>query len=75
MIENGGHGGSVAAPIARKVIDYWLLGKLPGQAVAPVEVTPDNEQEDAGPAEETAAATLPDATATAAPAGVIENGR
>ncbi|MEW6679254.1 MAG: penicillin-binding protein 2 [Pseudomonadota bacterium] len=29
MVENGGHGGSVAAPIARKVMDYWLLGKLP----------------------------------------------
>jgi len=29
MVENGGHGGSVAAPIARKVTDYWLLGKLP----------------------------------------------
>lgn len=29
MVENGGHGGSTAAPIARKVADYWLLGKLP----------------------------------------------
>ena len=29
MVENGGHGGSIAAPIARKVTDYWLLGKLP----------------------------------------------
>ncbi|MDH2915385.1 MAG: penicillin-binding protein 2 [Gallionella sp.] len=27
--ENGGHGGSVAAPIARKVLDYYLLGKVP----------------------------------------------
>ncbi|GAB4122824.1 MAG: penicillin-binding protein 2 [Sideroxydans sp.] len=27
--ENAGHGGSVAAPIARKVMDYYLLGKLP----------------------------------------------
>jgi penicillin-binding protein 2 len=33
MVENGGHGGSTAAPMARKVMDYWLLGKLP-QAVA-----------------------------------------
>jgi len=30
MVENGGHGGSTAAPIARKVVDYWLLDKLPG---------------------------------------------
>ena len=25
IVENGGHGGSVAAPIARKVMDYYLL--------------------------------------------------
>ncbi|MGH8638344.1 MAG: penicillin-binding protein 2 [Burkholderiales bacterium] len=29
LVENGGHGSSVAAPIARTVLDYWLLGKLP----------------------------------------------
>lgn len=29
LAENAGHGGSVSAPIARKVIDYYLLGKLP----------------------------------------------
>jgi len=28
LVENGGHGGSVAAPIARKVMDYYLLGKV-----------------------------------------------
>ena len=27
IVENGGHGSSVAAPIARKVIDAWLLGE------------------------------------------------
>ena len=27
LVENGGHGGSVAAPIARKMFDYYLLGK------------------------------------------------
>ena len=36
MVENGGHGGSTAAPIARKVLDYWLLGKR--SAAAPAEV-------------------------------------
>jgi penicillin-binding protein 2 len=25
VVENGGHGGSTAAPIARKVMDYYLL--------------------------------------------------
>lgn len=29
IVENGRHGGSTAAPIARKVMDYYLLGKLP----------------------------------------------
>ena len=29
LVENGGHGGAVAAPIARKVLDYYLLGKVP----------------------------------------------
>jgi penicillin-binding protein 2 len=31
LVENGGHGGSTAAPIARKVMDYYLLGKLPAE--------------------------------------------
>lgn len=29
LVENGGHGGTTAAPIARKVMDYYLLGKEP----------------------------------------------
>ena len=29
LAENAGHGGSISAPIARKVIDYYLLGKVP----------------------------------------------
>ncbi len=29
LVENGGHGGATAAPIARKVFDYYLLGKEP----------------------------------------------
>ncbi len=29
LVENGGHGGSTAAPIARRVTDYYLLGKVP----------------------------------------------
>jgi len=30
MVENGGHGGSTAAPVARAVFDYYLTGKRPG---------------------------------------------
>lgn len=29
IVENGGHGGSAAGPIARQVMDYYLLGKTP----------------------------------------------
>ena len=29
LVENGGHGGTTAAPIARKVLDYYLLGRKP----------------------------------------------
>ncbi len=29
VVENGEHGGSAAGPIARKVMDYYLLGKKP----------------------------------------------
>ncbi|MGQ9685478.1 MAG: penicillin-binding protein 2 [Thiobacillaceae bacterium] len=59
MVENGGSGSGTAAPIARKVIDYWLLGKRPDQpaptlptAVAPAEE--DEEREDSAPALESA---------------------
>ncbi|MCX7182124.1 MAG: penicillin-binding transpeptidase domain-containing protein, partial [Candidatus Methylopumilus sp.] len=29
IVENGGHGGSTAGPIARKLMDYYLLKKAP----------------------------------------------
>jgi penicillin-binding protein 2 len=29
LVENGGHGGSTAGPIAREVFDYFLLGTRP----------------------------------------------
>ncbi len=55
MVENGGHGGSTAAPVARKVIDYWLLGKLPTvyAPVVPGAAAQEEEVEDAGPVDET----------------------
>lgn len=37
IVENGGHGGSAAGPIARKVMDYYLLGKVPEVEVASVD--------------------------------------
>ncbi len=38
LVENGGHGGSTAAPIAREILDFHLLGKRPAPRPAlPVE--------------------------------------
>ena len=34
LVENGGFGAESAAPIARQVLDYYLLGKLPA-GIAP----------------------------------------
>ncbi len=31
VVEGGGYGASTAAPIARKIFDAWLLGKMPEQ--------------------------------------------
>ena len=33
LLENGGHGGDTAAPIARAVMDYYLLGKKPAASM------------------------------------------
>jgi penicillin-binding protein 2 len=43
IVENGGHGGATAAPIARQVLDYYLLGKVPA---VPIEENQDTEEHD-----------------------------
>ena len=40
IVENGGHGGSVAAPIARKMMDAYLLPKMGLDPNAPEEAIP-----------------------------------
>jgi penicillin-binding protein 2 len=40
IVENGGFGARAAAPIARQVLDYYLLGKVPD---APAREGPDEE--------------------------------
>ncbi|OHC62947.1 MAG: penicillin-binding protein 2 [Rhodocyclales bacterium GWA2_65_20] len=42
LVENGGFGAQAAAPIARQVLDYHLLGKLPAQP-APIDETEPEE--------------------------------
>jgi len=44
LVENGGFGAQSAAPIARQVLDYYLLGKLPA-APAPEVAVPAEERE------------------------------
>ncbi len=43
IVENAGHGGSIAAPIARKMIDYYLLGVEP-KIRAPRSTSPGNRR-------------------------------
>ena len=48
LVENGGFGARAAAPIARTVLDYFLLGKLPAAARKPapeVELKTDAESD------------------------------
>ena len=45
LVENGGFGAAAAAPIARRAIDYYLLGKLPVDPKKPVEEVPDTPEE------------------------------
>jgi len=56
IAEHGGHGASVAAPIARQMIDQWLLGKvvyqIPG-AVPTAAATPASPVETLPPADNT----------------------
>lgn len=59
MVENGGHGGSTAAPIARKVIDYWLLGKVPDALKPEAAEETEVETEDAPPPDDATASPTP----------------
>ncbi|MFT3800389.1 MAG: penicillin-binding protein 2 [Burkholderiaceae bacterium] len=46
IVENGGFGAASAAPIARKVFDYYLLGKLPKETDMPFPQPEDNQADD-----------------------------
>lgn len=45
IVENGGFGAQAAAPIARKVFDYYLLGKLPPDTPEPFAPRPGTEND------------------------------
>ena len=50
VVENAGWGGEIAAPIARKVLDYYLLGKRP--EVKATAKMPTDDAEAQGPVDE-----------------------
>ena len=43
LVENGGFGAQAAAPIARQVIDYYLLGKLPKEPASADDTEPEGD--------------------------------
>jgi penicillin-binding protein 2 len=79
IVENGGFGAQAAAPIARKVFDYTLLGKLPKDTVEPFPMRPELDESEmrdvpepepdpaASPAPGVAAPPAPPSTAPKAP--------
>ena len=50
VVEGGGYGASTAAPIARKIFDAWLLGKMPDEPEKPATPAPAAAQAGAAPA-------------------------
>jgi penicillin-binding protein 2 len=55
IVENGGFGAKSAAPIARKVFDYWLLGLMPPELAAGMPASPNvivNDDPARGPSDE-----------------------
>lgn len=50
IVENSGYGATVAAPLVRKVLDYYLLGKRPGdKVVKPVQNVQEEPATDSTP--------------------------
>lgn len=76
VVEGGGYGGHTAAPIARKVFDAWLLGKMPEPvpgAIRPTTAPPAADTAATGPGA-TASPPAPGATTTPPRANVVATG-
>jgi penicillin-binding protein 2 len=65
VVENAGFGAAVAAPIARKALDYYLLGKKPDQKDKPLPPQPDPDAEPPPDPQTTAPAPVTTASRTA----------
>ena len=46
LVENGGFGAQAAAPIARQVLDYYLLGKRPKAPAQPDEAAVEEDEDE-----------------------------
>jgi penicillin-binding protein 2 len=68
-IEGGGYGASTAGPIARKIVDAWLLGKMPEAEPATTPAVPATPAPDFGNVVAGTTAGVP--TAAAAPAAEV----
>ncbi|MBF0557780.1 MAG: penicillin-binding protein 2 [Nitrospirae bacterium] len=53
FVEHGGHGGSAAAPIAKKAIEAYLIKRPAGKTGGPNAASKDPEDSEAGPKEKT----------------------
>jgi penicillin-binding protein 2 len=51
VVENAGFGATYAAPIARKALDYYLLGKRPGEKARPAPAPAAVKDDDGNPEE------------------------
>ncbi|UNK48655.1 penicillin-binding protein 2 [Lysobacter sp. S4-A87] len=70
-VEHGGFGGSTAAPIARKIFDAWLLGKMPEPVPSDPKYVRPPQPVAALPAE-VVGATAAAPPAAVAPAGAVQ---
>lgn len=62
-VEHGGYGASTAGPIARKILDFWVLGKMPEPDPDAIPIAPPEIEPETAP-EEIAAVAAPALTAS-----------
>jgi len=72
IVENAGFGAAVAAPIARKVMDYYLLGKWPEELADTAPPAAERQRADGKPPVDTPSVFTTGQTANAASATVMQ---
>jgi len=75
IVENGGFGAQAAAPIARKVFDYYLLGKLSGESARrPADAPTEAEMRDVPESTEPETVPTPSSAPPSLPAPAVDTG-